>query len=438
VVPAALAPAAVNAPAGGYVPNEIIVKFRGTAADSLQEQLPFADSAKGLSFSPDLDRLNAKYRVGKIRPLCRNFRKRRAQLNELQTKSEALLGKRQRHILRRLRRAPQAAHVPDLGGICRIQFDLQSGQSIHEVIGAYQNSPDVEYAELNYIVSISAEPNDPLFPVQWPLRNIAQMYPASGKFNQPPGKFDVDIDAPQAWDIATGTSGIIVAVIDTGIDYTHRDLDDNMWVNEAELNGAPGVDDDENGVADDVYGYDFINGDPNPRDDHGHGTHCAGIIAAEGNNGLDIAGVCWDARIMAVKFLGSDGHGDLADAVEAVYYAVDSGADVLSNSWVGFTLDIKSLEEAFDYAYSQGVIAVTAAGNSASTDLLLPAYFENVISVAATDSRDSKPFFSNYGEEVEIAAPGVDVLSLRAAGIITRQSSPEHLWPVLMSPVPLP
>ncbi|HUW20788.1 MAG TPA: S8 family serine peptidase [Sedimentisphaerales bacterium] len=377
------------------MPNEIIVKFRAAVADAVQEQLQADSSAKALRLSPDLDRLNARYRAGRMEPLCKNFRDRRRQMKALGTKNPATLSKKEQQILRRLMRAPKSAKVPDLSGLYKIQLDLQSGQSLQQVIDAYQNCPGVEYAELNYIVSIDRIPDDPLYPNQWSLYNIA---------------------APGAWDIHTGTSNVVVAVLDTGADYNHRDLKNNVWVNEAELNGTAGFDDDGNGYVDDVYGYDFINHDPDPKDDHGHGTHCSGIIAAEGNNGLDIAGVCWDARVMALKFLGSDGHGDIADAVGAVYYAVDNGADVLSNSWSGFSFYANALEDAFDYARSQGAISVAAAGNQASDQILYPAYFQSVISVAATDASNQRAFFSNYGEQVEIAAPGVDVLSLRASG----------------------
>ncbi|MHC4620610.1 MAG: S8 family peptidase, partial [Planctomycetota bacterium] len=371
--------------------------------DSLHGQLKSQVSPESLNLPPDLDRLNTRYHVRDIRPLYKNFRQRRRQLKALPTKNKALLTEKERRILRRLRRAPKGARVPDLAGIYKITLALEPGQTLEQAIEEYRGLPDVEYAEFNYVISICTMPNDPCFPVQWPLHNTGQMYPESGKFDPPPGKPGVDIDAPQAWDIITGSSRTIVAVVDTGVDYTHRDLDDNMWINEAELNGDPGIDDDGNGYFDDIYGYDFLNGDPDPKDDHGHGTHCAGVIAAEGNNGLDIAGVCWDAQIMAVKILGADGHGDLVRAAEAVYYAVENGADVLSNSWTGFTILIKPLEEAFEYAESQGVIAVASAGNQSSTALLLPAYFDTVISVAATDPCDHKPFFSNYGENVDIA-----------------------------------
>jgi parallel beta-helix repeat protein len=397
-----------------YLPNEIIVKFHMAIADTLEEQLEFNTSASGLRLSRSLDELNARYRVKKIEPLFKNFKKKRQQLIDLLKKDKTLLSKKEKHLLRRLKRATKVAKVPDLSNIYKIQLELEHRLSLKEVVAAYNNDPDVEYAELNYIVSINATPNDPLYPIQWPLNNIGQIYPESGQYNTPPGTPDCDIDAPEAWDISTGSSEVIVAVVDTGIDYNHRDLQVNMWINGNEIPGNE-IDDDGNGYIDDIYGYDFINNDSDPIDDEGHGTHCSGSIAAEGDNGLDIAGVCWNARIMALKFLGSDGYGSTSDAVTAFNYAVENGADVISNSWGGGDY-MQSMQDAIDYAHSQGVIMVAAAGNDDSSSPQYPAYYENMIAVAATDSDDHKASFSNYGDWVDIAAPGVDVLSLRAGG----------------------
>ncbi len=416
---AALAPALYgSAPdRDEYIANEIIVKFRPAVAAQLEKQLDVGSTQNPLNVTAELGRLSQAYRISRLKPLCRNFRQRRNWLNKLASRNKVLLNKKERHILARLARAPKDAKVPDLAGLYKIQLDLPPGQSIHQVLEAYRNSPDVEYAELNYLASVCRTPDDPLFPLQWPLHNTGQMYPASGKFKLPPGDPDADIDAPGAWNFNVGSPNTVVAVLDTGVDYTHRDIDENMWVNEAELNGEPGEDDDLNDYIDDIYGFDFLNDDPDPKDDNGHGTHCAGVIAAEGDNNLDVAGVCWDARIMALKFLGADGKGSLGGAIEAIYYAVENGADVLSNSWEGLSIShLIAMREAFEYAYSQGVVAVAAAGNSGSTGLLMPAGFETVIAVAATDSNDEKASFSNYGDDVELAAPGVDVLSLRAQG----------------------
>ncbi|MHC4574297.1 MAG: S8 family peptidase, partial [Planctomycetota bacterium] len=401
-------------PGVDYVPNEIIVKFKRQVADTVEMQLNAQTSANQLKLSNNLDNLNARYAVKKIKPVFKDFKKHRQRLKALQQKNKSLLNKKERHILRRLSRAPKGAKVPELDRIYKIEVEPEAGESLEDIVEAYNNDPDVEYAELNYIVSTLAVPDDPYYSIQWPLNNTGQMYPDSGRFNEPPGTPDADIDAPEAWDVHTGSSDIVVAVIDTGVDYTHRDLQSNMWINEMELHGEDEFDDDENGYDDDIYGYDYVNSDSDPMDDYGHGTHCAGTIAAEGDNGLDIAGVCWNARIMALKFLGAGGSGCSCDAVQAFYYAVNNGADVTSNSWGGGGYS-ETMENVIAYAYSQGVVMVAAAGNDADTAAHYPAYYDHMISVAATDSDDQKASFSTHGDWVEIAAPGVDVLSLRAS-----------------------
>jgi len=169
---------------------------------------------------------------------------------------------------RQYQRAPARVKIPNLERIYKIRLDCPDEQSLQEALEAYRKNPDVEYAELNRIASIESAPNDPIYNDQWSLRTI---------------------DAPGAWDIYTGSQKIIVAVLDTGVDYHHRDIANNMWINDEESEGIEGIDDDNNGYIDDLYGYNFIYNNGDPIDDHGHGTHCAGIIGAEGNNGFDIA-----------------------------------------------------------------------------------------------------------------------------------------------------
>ncbi len=415
-VPSATDPNAVHAsvsPNRNYAPSEIIIKFKKPIGDRLGGKVLGVKHLANLKLSGSLDKLNQRYKLKGIKPLCKNFKQVMRRTEELLKKDESLLTKREKHTLARLKRAKKGEKIPDLDRIYKIE--LEEGQSAEQAVAEYKQNPDVEYAELNYTVSINLTPNDPLYPVQWPLNNTGQMYPDSGRYNTPPGTADSDIDSPEAWEIGTGDLDVIVAVVDTGVDYTHRDLSNNIWVNEAERNGISGIDDDNNGYIDDVYGYDFINYDSDPKDDHGHGTHCSGIISAEGNNGQDITGAAWRSRIMALKFLGADGSGYSTDAVTAFYYAVNNGADIVSNSWGGGGF-LQSMQDAIDYAYSQGVIMVAAAGNSNSSQVSYPAYLEHVIAVAATNSKDERAPFSNYGDWVEIAAPGVDVLSLRATG----------------------
>jgi len=397
-----------------YVSDEIIVKFKNNAAITLEEKILTGSGVAQLELSGSLDKLNKKFRLRNVKPVFKNFKAHRRRLNALLKKDKALLTKREKRILQRLKRSGEKTAVPALDRIYKLQLDLKPNQSIQQVLAAYNRDPSVEYAELNYIVSICKTPDDPLYSLQWPLENTGQMYPESGSYNHPPGTPDCDIDAPEAWDIHTGSSKVVVAVVDSGVDYRHRDLQGNIWVNSSEIPDN-GIDDDDNGYIDDIYGYDFINNDSDPIDDLGHGTHCSGIIAARGNNGLDVAGVCWNAKIMALKFLNAAGQGYTSDAVTAFYYAVENGADVISSSWGGGNYS-ETLKEAIDYAHSQGVIMVAAAGNGYSDTPHYPACYEHMIAVAATNSNDAKPSFSNYGDWVDIAAPGVDILSLRASG----------------------
>ncbi|HEX9506410.1 MAG TPA: S8 family serine peptidase, partial [Acidimicrobiia bacterium] len=245
----------------------------------------------------------------------------------------------------------------------------------------------------------------PYFPYLWGLRN-------TGQTGGTPG---ADIHALQAWNTQTGSSSVVVAVIDTGVAYTHPDLAANMWVNTGEIPGN-GIDDDGNGYVDDVYGYDFVNHDGNPFDDHGHGTHVAGTIAGVGNNGIGVVGVNWHARIMALKFLGASGSGSTSDAVSAVLYAANMHAKVMNNSWGGGGFS-QALMDAITTANSAGSLFVAAAGNFSDDNDVFPNYpsnydVPNVVAVAATDHNDALATFSNYGHTtVDLGAPGVNILS---------------------------
>ncbi|MHC4112359.1 MAG: S8 family serine peptidase, partial [Planctomycetota bacterium] len=410
-----------------YVPNQLLVKFRPQAAghsqttEHLEETKRMQETGHseansdgdeaGLGVTKSLGRLNQRFRVLKSEKIFPGFAKHQRKMGQLRKKAPGKLTKLQKRLLKRAKRAPVGPKVPALDRIYLLE--LEDGQDLAAALAACRQDPAVEYAELNYLQFMHKTPNDPYFSIQWTLENTAQMYPESGRYNHPPGKYDSDIDAPEAWDIFTGSAEVVVAVIDTGVDYAHRDIDDNMWINDAELNGTAGLDDDYNGYVDDIYGYDFVNRDGDPMDDIGHGTHCAGTIAAETDNVKDVAGVCWQARIMAVKFLGAGG-GSTGDAVKSFYYAVANGADICSNSWGGGPYS-QILEEALNYADSQGVILVASAGNDYSSYPTYPANYGPMIAVAATDSNDNKPAFSNYGSWVDLAAPGVDVLSLRSS-----------------------
>ncbi len=265
--------------------------------------------------------------------------------------------------------------------------------------------------EPNFIVNVDSVPNDSDFGDQWGLNNTGQ----NG------GLIDADIDAVEAWDISTGNSDVLVAVIDTGVDYTHPDLVDNIWVNPGEIAGD-GIDNDGNGFIDDIHGWDFANDDNDPMDDRGHGTHVAGTIGAAGNNNLGVTGVSQNVTIVPVKFLGANG-GTTADAIRAIEYTntlKQQGHNIVltNNSWGGASFS-SSLEVVIEDALDLDILFVAAAGNSGNSSRAYPAAYdtENVISVAATNRFDQIATFSNFDDTwVDIAAPGVDILSTALGG----------------------
>lgn len=263
----------------------------------------------------------------------------------------------------------------------------------------------VRIAEPDFIVHASLLPNDASFAQLYGLHNTGQ----TG------GTTDADIDAPEAWEITTGSRAVRVGIIDTGIDYTHPDLAANIWTNPAEIAGN-GIDDDGNGYIDDVRGWDFVNNDADPMDDHYHGTHCAGTIGGVGNNGSGVAGVNWQVSLVGLKFLSSSGSGTTSDAVEAVSYANGLGLDLTSNSWGGGGFS-QALYDAIAAANTAGHLFIAAAGNSARNTDPSPNYpsgydLPNIIAVAATDHADQLATFSNYGiASVDLAAPGVNTVS---------------------------
>lgn len=253
--------------------------------------------------------------------------------------------------------------------------------------------------EPNFVVESSRLPND----TQW-----AALYGMQ------------KISAPNAWDITTGSSNVTVAVIDTGIEYTHVDLVDNIAKNLGETPGN-GVDDDRNGYIDDYYGYDFINSDSNPLDDHFHGTHCAGTIGAKGDNGKGVAGVSWNVKLLPVKVLDRYGSGSIASVAAGMNYAAARGVKIMSMS-LGTSSYSQTLEDAIISAKQKGVLIVAAAGNSSSNADYYPLYpaassQDNVLSVAASNSSDGLAYFSNYGPtSVDLAAPGENIISTILGG----------------------
>jgi subtilisin family serine protease len=270
--------------------------------------------------------------------------------------------------------------------------------------------------ELDHVRLFQQLPNDPQLASLWGLHNTGQ----SG------GVADSDIDAPEAWDLTTGTSSIVVGVIDTGVDYTHPDLAANIWTNPGEI-GGNGLDDDGNGFVDDLHGYDFVNNDGDPLDDHSHGTHVAGTIAARSDNGQGVAGVAWQASIMGLKFLSAGGSGSTSNAIRALNYATlmrtqyGVNVRVTNNSWGGGGYS-QGLYDAIAASGAAGILFVAAAGNSGTDNDAAPHYpsnydLPNVVSVAATDRNDQLASFSNYGaQSVDLAAPGVSIVSTIPGG----------------------
>lgn len=311
-----------------------------------------------------------------------------------------------------------------------VVLEEDNSTDIFTIIKQYQSHPDIEFIEPNYIYRTSALlPNDPQFTNQWHHNNL-------GDNN---GTADADIDSPEAWSISTDCSSMVVAIIDSGVDWKHEDLAPNIWQNLAEdadndgqvliWNGTSwifdpddenGIDDDGNGYIDDFIGWDFRNNDNNPMDDLNHGTHVAGLIGAVGNNNVGVSGVCWNIQMAVLKFIGANSEGTLMNAVEAINYALIMGIPISNNSWGGYADSNNILESVIQSGPDH--LFITAAGNGGLDGIgddnditpVFPSTFQegNIISVAASDRNDQPTIFSNYGStSVDLAAPGFSITS---------------------------
>lgn len=287
-------------------------------------------------------------------------------------------------------------------------------RSVAELVEELSAQPGVLYAEPNYQVRTMATPNDPSFGQLWGLNNTGQTIGGQA------GTADADIDAAEAWDLSTGSASNVVGVVDTGIAYNHPDLEDNVWSASSSFTVNIGGQSITCPVG--SHGFNAIFRSCDPLDDHGHGSHCAGTIGAKGNNGEGVAGVNWTASIMGLKFLAGNGAGTIEAAIDAIEFAIQvkqqgrANVRVLSNSWggVGFS---QALLDVINKANANGILFVAAAGNANSNNDTTPVQpggmtAPNLISVAATDNRDARASFSNFGPTtVHLGAPGVEVLS---------------------------
>ena len=295
----------------------------------------------------------------------------------------------------------------------------EDGKDAESMIAQYRSLPEVEYAELNSEIKLDHEDgghrhvhaDDEMFSRQWGLFNSGQNGGTAG----------ADISAMRAWAVTKGSDQVVVAVLDSGVDYSHPDLANNIWSRPPIIMAYRDDDLTPKGPVDDVHGFNVVEDNGDPMDDNGHGTHCAGIIGAEGGNGIGIAGVNWNVKIMPLKFMDAEGTGTTKDAIEAINYVIDrkrAGVNVrvISASW-GSTAKSRALEDVIRKAYEEGILFVAAAGNSSSDNDQTPHYpssynLGNVISVAAVNRKDELASFSNYGaKSVHIAAPGEEILS---------------------------
>jgi uncharacterized repeat protein (TIGR01451 family) len=282
-----------------------------------------------------------------------------------------------------------------------------AGQSAEALTAALQKNPNIVYVEPNYVLQADDTPNDPFYSQLWSLKNTGQT------INGTPGIAGADISAEAAWSVTTGSSTIVVGVVDTGVDYTHPDLAPNIWSNPGGKGNVL--------CAAGTHGFNAITRTCDPKDDHYHGTHVSGTIGAVGNNSVGVAGVNWTTSIMGLKFLDSSGSGNTADAIAAIDFAVQAKLDgvnirILSNSWGGGTFS-KALLDEINKANENDILFVASAGNSGTNTDVNPQFpsgynTPNMISVAATDNRDALASFSNFGPtSVHLGAPGVNILS---------------------------
>ena len=387
----------------------VLVKVRGTLARDFEAALPPSNMTlvPGQGGSARVQTFMTRHAPRRVTPLYPDI-VRRKQVRSLSDRQVA--DDTRQRFANRARRLRVAFQPPDISRTYALDMGPGSSRNLEQILRDLKADRDVEFAEEDRVISVNMTPNDPFFTT-------------AGSWGQ--GYDDLwgtkRIGAPAAWDTGAG-AGVVVAVVDTGIDYTHPDIAGNIWTNSREIAGN-GIDDDGNGYIDDVRGWDFVGPlyyspteSNDPIDHFGHGTHVAGTIAAIGNNGIGVIGVAWQAKIMIVKGLDDSGTGLESTLANAIMYAANNGADVINASWGGYGTS-ETVADAVHYAYNLGAVVVAAAGNSADDARnYYPANLEEAITVAAATQDDATAYFSNFGSKVDVAAPGTDILSLRAAG----------------------
>jgi subtilisin family serine protease len=368
------------------IPVQLLVTFKSTAVDNLEQSLP-----TGTLLPADVvpnSNMNAffhKHHVQRLEPLYKEHVRERRRNGKHASDIAAEIRSR---YAKRANRFRKSFNPPDLTRTYVLTPEANADTDLNSVVSTLQADPNVESVQKQLIYQAQFIPNDPY-------------YASSGSWGQSfADLYGIKkVSGATAWDIVTGT-GTLVAVVDTGIDYNHPDLAANVWVS----------------PVDGTHGYNFINNTSDPLDDHGHGTHVSGTIAAVGNNNTGVIGLAWKTKIMGVKGLDVNGFGPTATLAQAIIWATDHGADVINMSWGGTGSD-PQMDSALQYAYNLGVVLVAAAGNNnMDAESFSPANSPYVITVAAVDINDAKAGFSNFGQKIDVAAPGVDILSLRAAG----------------------
>lgn len=450
-----------------YIPGQIIVKFKDDAAVGVvaKELVERKQNFRSITGSPNLDKLIKKYRVQRIKNVFQwhkegrmpsgriTLQQAREKLHHLKEK----LAQKEKTIKaafpRRTRRAPENAKIPFLGSIYRLDFE-DKDIDVESVAREYTKDPDIDFAQPNYIATGALVPDDPYYTSTYYSKDHLW------------GLHKIQME--ESWEVSSG-EGIVVAVVDSGIDYNHEDINGNIWQNADEVigdgndDGYPGIqgidddgdglidedsegrqpgepgytndlkaDDDENGYVDDIQGWDFStcdffndNGictqpkypDNDPMDGNGHGTHVAGTIAAVGNNGIGVIGVAPNATVMPLRALNDQGFGGFDELAEAIVYAAMNGADIINNSWYCYSGCPSSpvVEKAVKAAHSLGAMLVFCAGND-DRDVIdySPQNMDETFTVAASFDDDVKVHFSNYGSLIDVTAPGFDIISLNA------------------------